>query len=85
MTIGEKITEWYLEHGRDLPWRNSQDAYKVWISEVILQQTRIAQGIDYFYRFIERFPDIQTLANAEIDEVLKYNPPPKGKSYKQVL
>lgn len=72
MTIGEKITEWYLENGRDLPWRNSQDAYKVWISEVILQQTRIAQGIDYFYRFIEKFPDIQTLSNAEIDEVLKY-------------
>lgn len=72
MTIGEKITDWYLENGRDLPWRNSQDAYKIWISEVILQQTRIAQGISYFYRFIEKFPDIQALANAEIDEVLKY-------------
>lgn len=72
MHIGQKIVSWYAENGRQLPWRNTRDPYNIWISEVILQQTRIAQGTQYYHRFIERFPDITTLANAPIDEVLKY-------------
>lgn len=55
-----------------LPWRESSDPYIIWISEIILQQTRVAQGLDYFYRFTERFPDVASLASAEEDEVLKY-------------
>lgn len=63
---------WYGQNKRDLPWRNTDDPYKIWISEIILQQTRVAQGLDYYLRFVERFPDVQTLADASEDEVLKY-------------
>lgn len=72
MTIGERIVDWYYENGRKMPWRETTDAYKIWISEVILQQTRVAQGESYYYRFIERFPNIASLASAEINEVMKY-------------
>lgn len=57
---------------RELPWRESSDPYLIWISEIILQQTRVAQGYDYFLRFIGRFPDVRSLAEAEEDEVMKY-------------
>lgn len=63
---------WYKEHKRDLPWRETTDPYIIWISEIILQQTRVAQGMDYFLRFVKRFPDVASLATAEEDEVLKY-------------
>ena len=69
--IGQLIVDWYEQQGRDLPWRETKDPYRIWISEVILQQTRIATGIAYYHRFIERFPDVQRLAAAELDEVLK--------------
>ena len=59
------IVEWYEENKRELPWRESADPYLIWISEIILQQTRVAQGYDYFLRFIKRFPDVQTLAAAD--------------------
>lgn len=72
MRIGKKIIDWYKENGRKMPWRETQDPYKIWISEVIMQQTRIAQGTEYYNRFVERFPTIADLANAEIDDVLKY-------------
>ena len=62
---------WYKEHKRDLPWRGENDPYKIWISEIILQQTRIEQGRAYYLRFVEQLPDIQTLANASEDEILK--------------
>jgi len=65
------ITKWYELNKRELPWRNTQDAYKIWLSEIILQQTRVNQGLNYYYRFIERFPDVQSLAVAEEQEVLK--------------
>lgn len=68
----ETIIEWYKENKRDLPWRDSSDPYLIWISEIILQQTRVVQGYDYFLRFIGRFPDVSTLADAEEDEVMKY-------------
>ncbi len=57
---------------RILPWRETDDPYKIWISEIILQQTRVAQGMEYYMRLVERFPDIQSLADAEEDEVLLY-------------
>lgn len=66
------LINWYQEYKRELPWRESADPYLIWISEIILQQTRVAQGYDYFLRFIERFPDVASLAVAEEDEVMKY-------------
>ena len=70
--VTEKILNWYEVHKRILPWRDITDPYKIWISEIILQQTRVIQGLDYYNRFIERFPDVHALAIAEEQEVLKY-------------
>ncbi|HSH20380.1 MAG TPA: hypothetical protein VLA03_07990, partial [Draconibacterium sp.] len=67
----QEIYKWYLENKRDLPWRKTTDPYKIWISEIILQQTRVAQGISYYNRFIEEFPTAFDLANASEDNVLK--------------
>lgn len=67
-----RLIQWYLENKRDLPWRDTVVPYKIWVSEIILQQTRVNQGLDYYHRFVERFPDIQSLAIAEENEVLKY-------------
>jgi A/G-specific adenine glycosylase len=69
--ISNLLQEWYEDHQRILPWRESKDPYAVWVSEVILQQTRVSQGYDYFLRFMEKFPDIKSLARAPEDEVLK--------------
>ena len=66
------IINWYKENGRDLPWRESKDPYLIWISEIILQQTRVVQGYNYYLRFIERFPNVKVLAAADESEVLKY-------------
>lgn len=66
-----KLLEWYREHHRELPWRNTKDPYRIWISEIILQQTRVVQGYTYYCRFIERFPDVRALAEAHEDEVMK--------------
>lgn len=66
------LLDWYNVHKRKLPWRDSKDPYLIWISEIILQQTRVAQGYDYFVRFVKRFPDLNSLAAAPEDEVLKY-------------
>jgi A/G-specific adenine glycosylase len=62
---------WYDENKRDLPWRGTDDPYLVWVSEIILQQTRVSQGWDYYVRFIRRFPNVASLANANEEEVLK--------------
>jgi len=70
--FADKLIHWYAENGRDLPWRGTKDPYRIWISEIILQQTRVAQGYDYFVRFMERFPDVLTLAEADEDEVMKH-------------
>lgn len=67
-----EIIKWYQENKRELPWRESSDPYLIWISEIILQQTRVAQGYDYFLRFMKRFPDVKTLAEADEDAVMKY-------------
>jgi A/G-specific adenine glycosylase len=71
MTITETLISWYHQHKRDLPWRSTRDPYRIWLSEVILQQTRVNQGMDYYHRFLERFPDIFALAKASEEEVLK--------------
>ena len=68
----KELEEWYEMNHRILPWRETDDPYKIWISEIILQQTRVAQGMEYYMRLVERFPDIQSLADAEEDEVLLY-------------
>jgi A/G-specific adenine glycosylase len=65
------LREWYRKHERDLPWRHTKDPYRIWISEIILQQTRVAQGLDYYERFVARFPDVKSLAEAEQQDVLK--------------
>lgn len=65
------LQQWYNENKRDLPWRDVNDVYKIWISEIILQQTRVNQGLEYYLRFVQRFPDVQSLALASEDEVLK--------------
>src|SRR5690554_7052103 len=67
-----KLLRWYQGHQRDLPWRRQNDPYKIWVSEVILQQTRVEQGLPYYQRFIHRFPDVSSLANAAEQDVLKY-------------
>ncbi len=72
MNFTEILTHWYSENKRDLPWRKTQNPYLIWICEVIFQQTRINQGIEYYNRFVERFPDVFSLAEASEDEVLKY-------------
>ena len=66
------LEDWYEVNHRILPWRETDDPYKIWISEIILQQTRVAQGMEYYHRLVTRFPDIQSLADAEEDEVLLY-------------
>ena len=70
--LHSKLNEWYEMNHRILPWRETTDPYKIWISEIILQQTRVAQGMEYYHRLITRFPDIQSLADAQEDEVLLY-------------
>lgn len=67
----KKLAQWFALNRRDLPWRHTRDPYLIWISEIILQQTQVAQGLDYYRRFVARFPDVRSLAAAPIDEVLK--------------
>lgn len=69
--FAHELLAWYGRNRRFFPWRDTREPYIIWISEVILQQTRIVQGHDYFLRFVERFPDVETLAEATEDEVLK--------------
>ncbi|MBQ7268528.1 MAG: A/G-specific adenine glycosylase [Bacteroidales bacterium] len=71
MDFTQIILDWYDAFGRDLPWRHTHDPYAVWLSEIILQQTRIAQGTAYWERFMARFPDVQSLSAASEDEVLR--------------
>ena len=65
------LLSWYRDNKRALPWRDTQDPYLIWISEIILQQTRVAQGYDYYARFVRRFPDVKSLAAADDDEVMR--------------
>ena len=65
------LLAWYRTNGRNLPWRNTQDPYAIWLSEIILQQTRIVQGMDYWLRFMEKWPCVEDLAAAKEDEVMR--------------
>lgn len=71
MEFSKSLIHWYLQHKRDLPWRKTPQAYPVWLSEIMLQQTRVAQGLPYFLRFIEAFPTVQDMASAPEEQVLK--------------
>ncbi|MGW8123398.1 A/G-specific adenine glycosylase [Roseivirga echinicomitans] len=69
--FANQLINWYEENKRDLPWRKTADPYRIWLSEIILQQTRVAQGLPYYERFVEEFPTIHDLANASETEVLR--------------
>ncbi len=71
MSFPEIILEWYRLNKRDLPWRRTKDPYRIWVSEIILQQTRIELGIDYYLRFIRKFKNLAELAKADEEDVLK--------------
>ena len=71
VAFADTLISWYEDHKRDLPWRGEPDPYKIWVSEIILQQTRVQQGWDYYLRFIDNFPDVKALAEANEDRVLK--------------
>jgi A/G-specific adenine glycosylase len=71
MIFSDELVKWYNENKRDLPWRHTTDAYVIWLSEVILQQTRVEQGLPYFNRFAEKYPNVTAFAAAGEDEVLR--------------
>ncbi|WP_373522286.1 A/G-specific adenine glycosylase [Aquiflexum sp.] len=66
-----RLLEWYPHNKRDLPWRNTQDPYIIWLSEIILQQTRVAQGLPYFENFLKNYPNVNDLAKAPTEEVMR--------------
>ncbi len=69
--FSKKLVEWYQDDHRDLPWRNTRDPYKIWLSEIILQQTRVAQGLPYYQRFVKKYPTVVALAKARLPEILR--------------
>lgn len=71
MAFQTEITKWYLSNKRDLPWRKTKDPYVIWLSEIILQQTRVDQGLPYFNRFLEAYPTVNAFANASEEQILK--------------
>ena len=68
----KKLLQWYQENKRDLPWRHTKDAYKIWISETMLQQTRVDTVIPYYERFLKTVPSIKALSNVREDILLKF-------------
>ncbi len=68
--FSKNIRNWYNSHKRDLPWRNTNDPFKIWLSEIILQQTRVSQGLNYYIKFTNRFENVKHLAEASEDEIL---------------
>lgn len=71
MIFSKQLIKWYLQHKRDLPWREIQNPYLIWLSEIMLQQTRVAQGLPYYQSFVDAFPTVFDLANASEEQVLK--------------
>ena len=71
MNFSKILIQWYFQSKRDLPWRSTVDPYYIWLSEIILQQTRVEQGISYYFKFMERFPTVNDLASASEEQVLK--------------
>lgn len=70
MSFSRSIIQWYDKNKRDLPWRHTHNPYVIWLSEVILQQTRVDQGLPYFYRFLDRYPTVKDFASASEDDIL---------------
>jgi len=70
-TFSNLLISWYHNHQRDLPWRNTSDPYKIWLSEIILQQTRVNQGLPYYNKFVNHYPTVYDLAKAPEDEVMR--------------
>jgi A/G-specific adenine glycosylase len=71
MDFNNELVQWYQKNKRDLPWRNTTNAYVIWLSEIILQQTRVEQGLPYFYRFVEKYPTVLHFAAADEGDILK--------------
>ena len=71
MNFSSNLIQWYSVHKRALPWRETKDPYKIWLSEIILQQTQVKQGLPYYVKFIRNYPTVFELANASEDGVLK--------------
>jgi A/G-specific adenine glycosylase len=71
VSIASRLLAWYEHHKRDLPWRDTRDPYHIWVAEVMLQQTQVATVVPYYERFLARFPNVQALAAAPLDDVLK--------------
>jgi A/G-specific adenine glycosylase len=71
MSFAKKILNWYYTNKRDLPWRHTKDPYKIWLSEIIMQQTRIDQGLPYYQKFVDQYPTVKALAMASEESVLK--------------
>src|SRR6266478_4428607 len=70
-TFRRQLLGWFREFQRDLPWRHTTDPYRIWLSEIMLQQTRVAAAIPYYERFLQRFPDVRALAAAPQEEILR--------------
>jgi len=70
-TFRKQLLSWFREFQRDLPWRGTKDPFCIWVSEIMLQQTRVAAAIPYYERFLQRFPDVHALAAAPQEEVLR--------------
>jgi len=71
MDFSKELTNWYIKNKRDLPWRNTKNPYHIWLSEIILQQTRVDQGLSYYNKFINQYPSIIDLAHANEEDILK--------------
>lgn len=71
MSFSTELINWYFNNKRDLPWRKTKDPYKIWLSEIILQQTRVQQGLSYYLSFIHEFPNVYKLASSKEDKILK--------------
>lgn len=71
MNFSDELLQWHSGIERQLPWKDTDDAYRIWLSEIILQQTRVAQGLPYYLRFVEKYPNIYTFADADISDILK--------------
>ena len=69
--FARRLIDWHRDHGRhDLPWQGSRDPYRIWLSEIMLQQTQVSSVIPYYTRFLERFPDVATLAASPVEDVM---------------
>lgn len=71
MNFSKNLINWYAQNKRDLPWRQTTDPYKIWLSEIILQQTRVDQGMSYYHKFVDHYPTVIDLANASEDSILR--------------